>query len=256
MLAGESDIAMASEWVLTGAALTHDQVRTFASIDKFQHVYILGRTDRGLRNVSDLKGKAIGLQFRTNAEFYLGLYLNLNGMEIHDVTIVDVPAPQLADALANGTVDAVIVWQPYVARITDRMPTGLVVWPAQSGQVAFEAVITTDAWLSVQREPARQFLAALARAETDTAQDSGAAKAITGGAERRQRLSGCDLARAPVRALPRPVARRRHGGRGPVDDREQPDERDGDPRLRDVHRPDRPRAGPAGRGEHPVTGGP
>lgn len=178
LLAGESDIAMSAEWVFAAQALTQSHIRTFASIDKFRHVYILGRNDRGIRNASDLKGKTIGLPFKTNAEFYLGRYLNLNGMDMRDVTTVDVRAPELADAMAHGTVDAAIVWQPYVTRITDRVKTGLAVWPAQSGQAAYQTAVTTDAWLSGQREPSRRFLAALARAETDAAQDPAAVKSL------------------------------------------------------------------------------
>lgn len=178
MLAGEADIAMATEFVLAGQALTQDHVRTFACIDKFEQVSILGRNDRGVRNASDLKAKTIGLPLKTSPEFYLGRYLNLHGIEVRDVTIVDVRAPQLADTLANGTVDAVVVWQPYVMGITDRMKTGLVVWPAESGQAAYCTAITTDTWLSRQREPSRRFLNALARAETDVAQDPAAAQAI------------------------------------------------------------------------------
>ncbi len=249
MLAGEADLAMATEWVLAGQALAQRPVRTIASIDRFEQMYLLGRNDRGIRNTSDLKGTTIGLQRKTSAEFYLGRYLDLHGMAVRDVTLVDIAAPKLADALANGTVDAVVVWQPYAAGITDRMPTGLAVWPAESGQPAYCTAITTDAWLAGHPETARRFLAALARAETDVAENPAAAKALV---EKRlnydQRLSGRGLARAPVLPLPRPVARRRDGGRGPVEDREQPDERDGDSGLRGVHRHGRPQAGAAGRG--------
>ena len=178
MLAGEADVATASEFVLAGAALAQNSARTFACIDKFNHVYILGRNDRGIKNASDLKGKTIGLQRKTNSEFYLGRYLNLHGMEMRDVTIVDIKAPQQADALANGTVDAVVAWQPYATRIQNRLPDGLAVWPAESGQAAYCTAITTDTWLSGHPEPARRFLAALARAETDIAQDPAAAQAI------------------------------------------------------------------------------
>jgi ABC-type nitrate/sulfonate/bicarbonate transport system substrate-binding protein len=180
MIAGEADVAMATEWVLAGQALTQEHVRTFACIDKFEQVFIIGRNDRGIRNASDLKGTTIGLPLKASPEFYLGRYLDLHGMKVADVTLVDVEAPQLSDALANGTVDAVVAWQPYATRTTDRVTTGLAVWPAESGQAAYCAAVTTDAWLSLHREPSRRFLAALARAETDAARDPAGAKAIVG----------------------------------------------------------------------------
>jgi ABC-type nitrate/sulfonate/bicarbonate transport system substrate-binding protein len=180
MLAGEVDIATATEFVLASQALAHDHVRTFASIDRFHQIYIIGRNDRGIWNASDLKGKTIGLSRKTNTEFYLGRYLFLQGIELQDVTVTDINVQQFTDVLANGTVDAVVVWQPYAQMILDQMQTGLVVWPAQSGQGAYCTVITTDDWLSQHPAPAERFLNALALAETDVIQDPAAVKILLG----------------------------------------------------------------------------
>ncbi len=213
MLAGEADVAMATEWVLAGQALAQRPVRTFASIDKFEQMYLLGRNDRGIRNASDLRGTTIGLPRKTSAEFYLGRYLDLHGMAVRDVTLVDIKAPQLADALANGTVDAVVVWQPYATRITDRMPTGLAVWPAESGQAAYCTAVTTDTWLAGQPETGTAVPRGTCTGRDGRHSGPRRRKGHRGeAAELRQRLSGRGLARAPVRSLARPVARRRDGG--------------------------------------------
>ncbi|MEN6341844.1 MAG: ABC transporter substrate-binding protein [Methanospirillum sp.] len=180
LLAGEADVAMATEWVLAGRALEQRPVVAIASIDRFEQVYLLGRTDRGIRNATDLKGRTIGLPRKTSTEFYLGRFLNLAGIGLGDVAIVDVPATHAADALANGTVDAVVAWRPYAMRVQDRMRNGSVVWPAQSGQPSYCTAVTTTTWLSGHPETARRFLSALARAEADVDNDSTAARAIVG----------------------------------------------------------------------------
>jgi ABC-type nitrate/sulfonate/bicarbonate transport system substrate-binding protein len=178
MLAGEADIAMATEFVAVVKALVHERICTFATIDKFQQIYLVGRKDRGIENTSDMKGKNIGVTKKTAAEFYLGRYLNLHGMHMQDVTLVDIMPAQLAEGLANGTVDAVVTWQPYVRTIEGRMGNDTIKWPAQSMQVAYCSAISTDNWAAIHPETINKLLIALARAEDYTINHPDEAKAI------------------------------------------------------------------------------
>ncbi len=64
-----------------------------ATIDKGDFTYLVARKDRGIVNVSDLRGKRIGTTKGTIAEFHLGRFLALNGITLQDVTLVDVTTP-------------------------------------------------------------------------------------------------------------------------------------------------------------------
>jgi NitT/TauT family transport system substrate-binding protein len=88
MMAGKVDLAAASEFVV-GRSLNHkgDKFRIIASIAKTQDDYIFSRTDRGINVGDDLKGKRIGLKRQTAAEFYLGRFLDGQGMNIHQVKV-------------------------------------------------------------------------------------------------------------------------------------------------------------------------
>jgi NitT/TauT family transport system substrate-binding protein len=178
MVSGEVDIATATEFVLVNQVFAGNNVSTIASIDKFEQIYLISRIDRGIRSVSDLKGKKIGLPLKTNTEFILGRYLNLNGMEMQDVMVSDIKAQHMAGTLANGTVDAVVVWQPYVSAIRDQMENDILIWPAQSGQAVYCNALTTGRWLSGHSPSIKRFLDALARAESDVTGDPAAAKDI------------------------------------------------------------------------------
>ena len=70
---------------------------------------MVGLPNKGISKPADLKGKKIGLPLGTISEFYLGRFLNLNGMNVSDVTIINLPVTQDVTALANGSVDAVVV---------------------------------------------------------------------------------------------------------------------------------------------------
>jgi ABC-type nitrate/sulfonate/bicarbonate transport system substrate-binding protein len=76
------DIAGAAEYPFVAKAFKKDNIRIIASMSKSYIVYFVGLTDRGIRNVADLKGKKIGLPVGTIQEFYLGRFLDLHGMSI------------------------------------------------------------------------------------------------------------------------------------------------------------------------------
>ncbi|MBI5035374.1 MAG: NrtA/SsuA/CpmA family ABC transporter substrate-binding protein [Chloroflexi bacterium] len=165
MLKNEVDLATAAEFVLVGKAFAQEDIRALTSIDRFQHISLIGRRDRGIDQVSDLKGKKIGVPLQTAAEFYLGRFLDLNGMNIQQVTLVNVSPPDSVNALVNATVDAVIVWQPNVRAIEDRLGNGLIKWKAQKEQFAYCTLMSTDKWISGHLELVKRFLNALIQAE-------------------------------------------------------------------------------------------
>jgi ABC-type nitrate/sulfonate/bicarbonate transport system substrate-binding protein len=118
MLRGEADIALATEFPLVVKAFQKEKVLTIGSIGKFEFVYLIGRKDRGIEKISDLKGKKVGTARQTIAEFYLGRYLNLHGMNFEEITFVDVQkSGQGADAIVNGDIDAIVAQQPRVTSI-------------------------------------------------------------------------------------------------------------------------------------------
>lgn len=165
LLAGEVDLADASEFVLVGNAFSGQKITTIASIDKFRHNYLIGRKDHGIRAPADLKGKRIGLPLKTASEFYLGRFLELNGMNFHQVDYVNTGPPQLVDALVNGDVDAVVAWQPNAQTLTERLGDGIVRWPVQSEQATYCDVVAAQTWLSGHSDLVKKFLRSLSQAQ-------------------------------------------------------------------------------------------
>jgi NitT/TauT family transport system substrate-binding protein len=166
MLKDEAEIATAAEFVVVGQAFKKENIRALASIDKFLHIYLVGRRDRGIGSFPDLKGKRIGVTLKTAAEFYLGRFLDLHGMNIRQVTLINVSPPESADVLAKGDVDAVIAWQPNIKAIEDRLGNGIVKWGAQEGQAAYCMVIGRGGWVAKHPELIKRFLTTLVQAET------------------------------------------------------------------------------------------
>ncbi len=160
LLKGDVDMAEAAEFPFVRAALRQEQISIVATHDRFQNDYVVGRQDRGIGRVADLKGKRIGLARGTITEFFLGRLLELNGMALDEVTLVNVAPAQFVSALANGQVDALIAWQPYVHEIQEQV-NGVVVFPAQNNQPVYGVLVATNAWLEQQPNPVVRFLTSL-----------------------------------------------------------------------------------------------
>jgi len=164
ILNGDVDMAMASEFVIVGKALEGRSIRDIACISKSQNEYLVGQTNM-IQNVSDIRGKRIGVSKATAAEFYLGRFLNLHGINPQQVTLVDIKASQAADAITDGKVDAALTWQPHVNEAKERLGNGTFIWPAQSSQDMYWNAICADGWASKHPDLINRFLKSLSQAE-------------------------------------------------------------------------------------------
>jgi NitT/TauT family transport system substrate-binding protein len=180
MLNGEADITVGvTEFPTVGRAFQKEKIRTIGTIAKTEQIYLVGRKDRGIENVSDLKGKRVGTTLRTVAHFYLGRFLTLHGMNMKDITLVDVKTPaEWVNAVANGDVDAIATAQPYANSAKERLGANAVVWPAQGSQPIFGLIVSNDEWITNHPELVSRFLKSLAQAEEYAIRNPAEAKAI------------------------------------------------------------------------------
>ncbi len=178
LLKGEMDISWVAEFPFVKRAFAKEKMSIFAVVDRFNEQYLFGRKDRGIKTVSDLKGKRIGIPRNTIAEFYLGRFLELNGMNIRDVSLVDVPPPQSMDAITRGGIDGVIAWEPYSSQIRVKLADRAVALPLQSNQPGFGAIVGRNDWINGHPEIVNRFLKSLAQAENYLIRNPAATKAI------------------------------------------------------------------------------
>jgi NitT/TauT family transport system substrate-binding protein len=178
MLNDENDIAVATEFVLVENAFQQEKICSIGSIAKYQTYYIIGQKDKGIENASDLSGKKIGNARGTVGEFYLGRFLELHNIDRGNVTIVDIKPSQFNDAIGNGTVDAIIVYGPYVETIKDRLGANAVMWRAQSGQLGYWNAICRGDWAAQHPELIDRFLKSIDQAVDYTVYHPAEAKAI------------------------------------------------------------------------------
>jgi NitT/TauT family transport system substrate-binding protein len=178
LLKGEVDIALATEFVIVGKSLQKHAVLGLATIGKTMLFYIIARADRGVKTIADVKGKRIGAPRQTITEFYLGRMLDLNGIRIQQVTLVDTKASDPAGTIARGDVDAVVTWEPHVTLIRQQMGNRVIIWPAQTGQVSYWNIISAEFWIKNHPALTNRFLRSLAQAEEYIIHNPAEAKTI------------------------------------------------------------------------------
>ena len=178
LLKGDVDIAWVAEFPFVHRAFAKEKISIITVAGRFNEQYLFGRKDRGIKTVADLKGKKIGIPRNTIAEFYLGRFLELNGMKIRDLSLIDVPAPRSMDAIAGGNIDGVIAWEPYTSQIRVRLADRAVALPIQSNQPGYGAITGRNDWIKGHPEIVHRFLKSLAQAEDYLASNPAAAKAI------------------------------------------------------------------------------
>jgi NitT/TauT family transport system substrate-binding protein len=165
MLAGESDIATSAEFVFVQHITQNESIYDIGNIAQYQSIHVVGRTDKGINNATDLIGKTIGVALGTSTQFFLGRFLELNGIKASQVIILDVPPNEQLDAIVNGTVDAIISTNPYINQIESRLSNTTVDLSAQAGQPGYSLTLCTKTWAAAHPELIVRFLKALVQAE-------------------------------------------------------------------------------------------
>jgi len=178
LLSNEIDLSGGGEFPLVVKALENASISIIGSYARSFNTYLVARVDKGIRKEADLKGKRVGLPRRTIPEFYLGRFLDLHGMSIRQVTLTDLTPKKAVGAITNGTVDAVVVWEPFVSRIREQLTERIVTWSVHSGQAQYSVLIGRNDWIRRNPELVKRVLRSLMRAEEYVVRHPTEAKAI------------------------------------------------------------------------------
>jgi ABC-type nitrate/sulfonate/bicarbonate transport system substrate-binding protein len=180
MLNSEADITLGvTEFPMVRSAFAKSNARIIGAIAKIEQQYLVGRKDRGIEKVTDLRGKKVGTTIGTIAEFYLGRFLELNNIKISDITVVDLKTPaEWENAVADGVVDAIVTAQPYADLASQRLGNNAIVWPVQGGQSIYGLIVSSERWITANPNLVNKFLKSLAQAEEYGISHPAEAKAI------------------------------------------------------------------------------
>jgi ABC-type nitrate/sulfonate/bicarbonate transport system substrate-binding protein len=165
MVKGEVDIATASEFVVVNNAMQNKNIYALGTVSKYLNLYLVARTDLGIHSISDLVGKKIGVALGSANQFYLGRFLDLNGINQNQVTVVNVNFVDTPNELANGTIDAAMTFQPFINQIKNMLGDRIVMWPGQADQFGYFELVCRQDWAIANPDLAVRFLKSIVQAE-------------------------------------------------------------------------------------------
>ena len=176
LLAGDVDVATAAEFVVVSNSFEHPELRILATVAIANNNELVARRDR-VREPQDLVGRRIGVTRKSAGEFLLGVFLTLNGLNVSDVELVDLPPSAIVTDLLAGTIDAGFTWDPNVYRMRQELADNAVGWPGQRWQQYYFVLVTTDRWLAEHPAAARALLEAVLASEQRAGEDPEDSKA-------------------------------------------------------------------------------
>jgi taurine transport system substrate-binding protein len=103
---------------------------------------LIAKADSGITKLEDVKGKRIAVPVGSTAHYSLMGGLAHAGIAESDVTIINLPADQIAAAWDSGQVDAAFIWEPVQNQI---LQTGTFILGAD--QTAAWGYPTFDGWV-------------------------------------------------------------------------------------------------------------
>ena len=119
--AGRSDIAANSETQALRCSFENPDLRFIFTLAECPY-RIVCRRSAGIARLADLRGKRVGTMRKSSAEYFLDRMLRTVGLTEHDVIIVPymaktkAPLTLMPQALLDGQLDAVTVWEPQMQK--------------------------------------------------------------------------------------------------------------------------------------------
>jgi ABC-type nitrate/sulfonate/bicarbonate transport system substrate-binding protein len=114
MLNNGVDISTVAPTPIMFNSFERDDFSIFATfVSSTEDVKVIARKDSGINQAKDLIGKKIGTPAGTTGQFFLSSYLTFRGVDYSEIEEVDISPSNLPNALNNGEVDAIVIWEPH-----------------------------------------------------------------------------------------------------------------------------------------------
>lgn len=175
---GHADLATASEAVVMFNSFQRNDyaiIATFVSSD--DDIKFITRGDAVIASARDLAGKRVGTVVGSASHYFLDTLLLLNGVDPRTIQIRGLQPEAMAEALKNGDVDGVAVWEPFAFNILNSAP-GVGLLPKSSAYVETFNLIAKRSLCGTQDEELTKLLRALERAQQFIRTEPAKAQAI------------------------------------------------------------------------------
>ena len=128
------------------------------------------RTNDSIRAAKDLAGKKISAGLINSVNYaHMREWLQRNGVDPSSVQFLEIPFPQMADALFQNRLDAVWNVEPFVTFMVRSGNARVIAYPYQENVPGMDITgyLAKESWVKANADVARRFKRAIDRATTD-----------------------------------------------------------------------------------------
>lgn len=117
--AGEADLGFMADLPAIIAKSTGQPIEIVDNVAYGEKgLAVLVKADSEIASVADLKGKKVAYATGSYAQHLLAVLLDKEALKLEDVESINLGAGDQPAALANGDVDAIVIWEQYISQLT------------------------------------------------------------------------------------------------------------------------------------------
>jgi NitT/TauT family transport system substrate-binding protein len=161
---GEAQVGTVSDIAFAAKAIEEPSIRIIASIGTTIGSEIIARKDRNIQNPPDLRGKRVGFSSGTTSDYFLYTFLIKQHIPQEDIRLVDIPASRQVEAIVNGEVDAISIFDIYTFEAKDHLGENAISWDAHNN-LAYHWLLAVQENLIKTPEPLKRFIRALIKSQ-------------------------------------------------------------------------------------------
>lgn len=185
LLAGQAQLQTVSETPVVHAIVQGNKLVTVATVARHKEAKLISRKESGIKKPADLKGKKVATLPGTNSDYFMYRYLEAHGLKPGDMSIANMPPPNMVAALVNGDIDAYFAWEPHIYYARTQLEDADVQYAGKLYQgwatvnmdpafaranpevvrKALRALIAAEAWVKANKEEAVKVVSARLKVE-------------------------------------------------------------------------------------------
>lgn len=178
LVSGNLDLATSSEFAFVSVSFDRPDLRILASLSRSRTIDVFARADRNIDAYSDLAGKTVGVVPNSFAQFVLHRVLLESGVELAEQK--PLLPKEIVSEIEAGTIDAGVVWDPYLRDAEMRLGDQFIRLPHQEWHDYEFLLHGSSAWVSENQNLANNIVQQLVSASRFAIAEPDRAKAITG----------------------------------------------------------------------------
>jgi NitT/TauT family transport system substrate-binding protein len=165
LLGGKANIATVAETPLMHLGFQENSAAVLCTMHfATKNTKCIARKDKGIEKPEDLKGHKVGVPVGTNAEYFMGKFLEKYGLTRKDVKVVNLNPPEMVGALVRGDIDASFSWEPHNTRSVNQLGDKAIVFLGEDLYRETYNIVSLRDWADDNPETCRRLLRALIKA--------------------------------------------------------------------------------------------